>query len=504
MSLDIQVTQHQKVFIPVHQQNKIYLSQPNFILVPESRRPTAIFGDIIPLFKSHQELSDVIITSWESLASFALNSQVLAVCVLSFLVQIVNNITYQSYITLVDGYNTIIALPDSFKAIKNQFAQFLEVLSQEQTRELWWLDTRLSFIDQMDRLIHSLSTTLQIVRKFYLATIIITFLGSLTVSSFASSIQSQSTFARYVDGTSYTTDQLNTQTGLVFASQNTDISFTNATKSATSSIFEYTVQTGDSLESIAEKFSLSTVTVQFNNGVGETLSPGSKLILPWQNAYVYKPSADISAGEIERIYGVSKAEILDANKNIKGELFTKDSLVFIPSSDFAKIAEANKVEEVRKANISKMASVRSSATPDLSQGADIGLIFPTEKAGTRTSRCLEPGHIACDFANFNSPAIFAAKTGKVIVAKYGGWNGGYGNFVKIDHGNGVVTSYMHLTEIYIKEGQSVIQGETIGKMGSTGNSTGIHLHFEVIINGQLQSPGRFLTYMPRCEGSCRS
>ena len=85
--------------------------------------------------------------------------------------------------------------------------------------------------------------------------------------------------------------------------------------------------------------------------------------------------------------------------------------------------------------------------------------------------------------------IKAAAAGKVILA---GVKGGYGNTVMIDHGGGMVTLYAHQSKLGVKAGQRVRAGEIIGWVGSTGQSTGPHLHFEVRINGVPQDPERYL------------
>ena len=73
----------------------------------------------------------------------------------------------------------------------------------------------------------------------------------------------------------------------------------------------------------------------------------------------------------------------------------------------------------------------------------------------------------------------AAAAGEVLIARVSGWNGGYGLMVVISHPNGTQTLYGHLSKVDVVPGQYVVQGETIGKVGSTGRSTGPHLHFEV-------------------------
>jgi murein DD-endopeptidase MepM/ murein hydrolase activator NlpD len=96
-------------------------------------------------------------------------------------------------------------------------------------------------------------------------------------------------------------------------------------------------------------------------------------------------------------------------------------------------------------------------------------------------------HQAIDIANRSAPNILAADAGRVTTA---GWpdSYGYGNRVVIDHGNGYQTLYAHLQSIYVVVGQSVSRGAPIGRMGTTGRSTGIHLHFEVYRNGVRINP----------------
>jgi murein DD-endopeptidase MepM/ murein hydrolase activator NlpD len=100
-------------------------------------------------------------------------------------------------------------------------------------------------------------------------------------------------------------------------------------------------------------------------------------------------------------------------------------------------------------------------------------------------------HMAVDIANRSLPGVIAADTGTVSFS--GCIGGGYGCHVIIDHGNGFKTLYGHLSAINVEAGQNVTQGQSIGRMGSTGRSTGPHLHFEVRKDGALQNP---LSYLP--------
>lgn len=126
--------------------------------------------------------------------------------------------------------------------------------------------------------------------------------------------------------------------------------------------------------------------------------------------------------------------------------------------------------------------------------ADCVMQFPVA-AKTRLSRGFSGKHTGMDisyasYANKYLP-IVAAAPGKVVEAKQSGWNGGYGNVVVIDHGNGYMTRYGHNSKVLVKVGQEVKAGDQIAVMGKTGRvygQTGIHLHFEVLKNGQRINP----------------
>ncbi len=98
-------------------------------------------------------------------------------------------------------------------------------------------------------------------------------------------------------------------------------------------------------------------------------------------------------------------------------------------------------------------------------------------------------HKGLDIGTFPGANIYAAANGKVI---YAGWQGGYGNTIMIHHGSGITTLYGHLEKILIKYGQIISKGDTIGLVGSTGKSTGPHLHYEIRVNGKRMDPMGYL------------
>jgi murein DD-endopeptidase MepM/ murein hydrolase activator NlpD len=150
-------------------------------------------------------------------------------------------------------------------------------------------------------------------------------------------------------------------------------------------------------------------------------------------------------------------------------------------------ALAAQSEELAAAIRSAQAGVGSTGTGVPSAA---GFVWPvngtvTSGYGPRWGRL----HEGVDIAAPTGTPIWAAAAGTVI---YAGWLGGYGNLVVVDHGNGLATAYGHASAILVAVGQSVSQGETIALVGSTGNSTGPHLHFEVRVNGIAVDPLLYL------------
>ena len=106
-------------------------------------------------------------------------------------------------------------------------------------------------------------------------------------------------------------------------------------------------------------------------------------------------------------------------------------------------------------------------------------------------------HTGIDVAASTGVPIYAARGGQVIMSEYGaGANWSYGNFVVIDHGDGTTTLYAHMSSRAVSEGQMVSQGQTIGAVGDTGNTSGPHLHYEVRRNGQRTDPEAYYPNLP--------
>ncbi|MEX2645888.1 MAG: peptidoglycan DD-metalloendopeptidase family protein [Gaiellaceae bacterium] len=152
--------------------------------------------------------------------------------------------------------------------------------------------------------------------------------------------------------------------------------------------------------------------------------------------------------------------------------------------------EAAALEQASRELAAKIQAAQRSSAVSVGGASPSGYIWPvagpvTSTFGPRWGRM----HEGIDISAPSGAPIRSAAAGTVI---YAGWLGGYGNLVVVDHGGGVATAYAHMSSIASGTGQQVAQGQVIGYVGSTGHSTGPHLHFEVRINGQAVDPLGYL------------
>jgi murein DD-endopeptidase MepM/ murein hydrolase activator NlpD len=242
-------------------------------------------------------------------------------------------------------------------------------------------------------------------------------------------------------------------------------------------IFEYEVKPGDTLSSIADKFDVSVDTILWQNDLTskDSIKPGQTLeILP-----VTGIAHAVRKGDT--VYSVAKKYDVDPQQIVN---YPFNSYVNDETFELA-IGQTLVVPDGAKPNVVPVSPRIRQITPDAGTVVASGnFVWP---ASGKITQYFVWYHKALDIANNAAPNILATDSGTVVVA---GWldNYGYGNRVVIDHGNGFRTLYAHLSRIYVVPGQSVNRGDAIGKMGSTGRSTGIHLHFEVLQNGVNLSP----------------
>lgn len=247
------------------------------------------------------------------------------------------------------------------------------------------------------------------------------------------------------------------------------------------SVETYVVQEGNTVSSIAYQFGISVNTILWANKLGgySVLRPGQRLeILPVSGVEYTVKSGDTVSGVAKR-YQISEDEIRSINKLSESGVLAKGEILILPGASPLGVGIAS---SARPAPFSSGAyAPRRVSTA--------GFIWPAP--GRRINQYFSWRHTGIDIDNktANDP-IYAAEPGTVIQA---GWNsGGYGNRVLVQHAGGIQTNYGHLKKILAKSGQKVQKGDVIGIMGTTGRSTGIHLHFEIIASGKRVNPLSYL------------
>ncbi|MBI5054868.1 MAG: M23 family metallopeptidase [Chloroflexi bacterium] len=289
-------------------------------------------------------------------------------------------------------------------------------------------------------------------------------------------------------------------------SRQTD-SHTNIPTRPRTDISTYTVQGGDSFTGIAAKFNLTLETLVFSNPYlnddVHSLRPNQQLLIAPVNGVIrYVQKAD-SLESLAKFYKVDIDSIVNWPGN-KTDLSTlkptepivskmaENSLLMIPGGTRGIVGRP-------VVTISKQTRyVISDAGPgQCSGGYSGGAVGSGTFAWPVSTRSVSGNnytsvHLAVDLAAAMGQAIFAADSGVVTFAGWSNW--GYGNMVVLDHGNGWQTLYAHLSQWNVGCGQSVLKGNIVGLGGSTGNSTGPHLHFEMNINGTRPNP---LAYLPQ-------
>lgn len=270
-------------------------------------------------------------------------------------------------------------------------------------------------------------------------------------------------------------------------------------------ITKYIVQDGDTVFGIAEKFGLKPQTILWGNYTvllddPHSLKTGQELlILPVDGVY-WEWLGGIPFGEWAKFYGVSAADVIEypgnnidpntvgdyENANIK-----PGTWLIIPGGkrDFVSWSAPLGVTRENPAS----ARVLGAGACDPVSGGAVGygsFIYPTNKhylSGFDWSP--QTNHNGLDFAGNTGEAVYASDAGVIV---YAGWNDyGYGNMIMVDHGNGFQSLYAHLSALNVGCGQSVGQGEVIGAIGSTGRSSGSHLHFEIMA-GMKVNPWDYL------------
>jgi murein DD-endopeptidase MepM/ murein hydrolase activator NlpD len=244
------------------------------------------------------------------------------------------------------------------------------------------------------------------------------------------------------------------------------------------SVIDYQVQSGDTVASIANKFGISTDTVRWENNLsGDKIKVGQTIQVLPVTGIAHTVAKGDTVYSIAKKYDADPQAIVDFPFNT----FTDDETfelaigqtVIVPDGVMPAIAVTPRVRQM---------------TPNAGAVTASGqFVWPTSGTITQRFSWYHPG---IDIANSIGTPDVAADSGRVI---YAGWDSsGYGNMVLIDHGNGYLTRYGHMSQIMVISGQNIGRGQQIGKMGSTGHSTGPHTHFEIILNGVHVNPLNYL------------
>lgn len=260
---------------------------------------------------------------------------------------------------------------------------------------------------------------------------------------------------------------------------------TTATYAGTSTLLEepveHRVESGETLVSIGKKYGITIDSIKFaNNLVSNKVKVGEILYIPPVEGTLHKVRKGDTIDTLSRRYNVAKQSIVDFNYIDKPYVLTVGSVITIPN------AKAPGTERFY-AGAKAYGLTAYGVIPYAESGAKGSGNFVWPFSGVITQG-FHVYHPAIDIAN-SSGDIHAADKG--VIVRAGWWQGGYGNAVQIDHRNGYVTTYAHMSSIGVSVGEEVKKAQKIGIVGSTGRSTGPHVHFTIQKDGKYLNPLSF-------------
>ncbi|MFA6095560.1 MAG: M23 family metallopeptidase [Candidatus Paceibacterota bacterium] len=224
----------------------------------------------------------------------------------------------------------------------------------------------------------------------------------------------------------------------------------------------YVVRQGDSLSQIAKMFGVSVNTILWANDIKGSIKAGDELVILPISGVTHTVAKGDTLRSIAAKYKADLDEITAYNSLKAGSVLAVGSKIIIPDGELALAPRSS----------APTASLRGAGGP----AYDGYYQWPVE--GGRRTQGLH-GYNGIDIGAPKGTAIYAAAEGIVIIARAGGWNGGYGSYVVVTHPNGTQTLYAHMSAMIVSQGEAVRRGQVLGAVGSTGKSTGPHLHFEV-------------------------
>ncbi len=257
----------------------------------------------------------------------------------------------------------------------------------------------------------------------------------------------------------------------------------------------HTVEANESIASIAKDASISIDTILWANGLTKNskLVSGQKLLLLPIDGIVHKVKRGQNLKAIAELYDVPTEKIGQQNKLKGGYLLAGQELIIPGGKPLFEKPVIAKTASPKTAQPTKPAQKPTPKPPQqFTPPPSYGIL--QKPCGCFYTQNFNGRHFGIDLQQRGGGPNFAAEAGTVIRADYG-WNGGYGNVIVIDHGNGLQTLYAHNKVLYVTVGETVTRGQTIAWMGNTGlvhGPTGIHLHFEVHVNGVKRNPSIYI------------
>lgn len=239
----------------------------------------------------------------------------------------------------------------------------------------------------------------------------------------------------------------------------------------------YIVQEGDTLSGIAKLFDVPVNTILWANDLSRSapLQVGQKLTILPIPGVIYTVKKGDTLASIAKRYGGDVSEIASYNGIDEAGLVVGSEII-VPNGELA----AAPAPTSSPKSSSKKTTVGNEPAHNVGprgDAAEVAYYIAPLSAYVETQGI--HGYNAVDLAAPVGTPVVASATGDVIVAKAGGWNGGYGSYVVIQHGNGSQTLYSHMSRVTAYDGQHVVQGQVIGYVGATGLATGPHVHFEI-------------------------
>ncbi len=267
---------------------------------------------------------------------------------------------------------------------------------------------------------------------------------------------------------------------------------------ATSQISTYIVRPGDTLSGIATMFGVTPNTIIWANDIkGGVIQPGQTLAILPITGIQHKVQKGETLASLATTYSSNVHDIAQYNDLADGDSLTVGDTIIIPSAeaDIAPaVATSAGTSSKTKTTKTKTTVTKMKGKPSMLQlaregkqtaplhgagGPDLAGYYAWPVEGGIITQGLH-GFDAVDIGASRGTDVYAAAAGTVIIARGGnGWNGGYGNYVVIQHSNGTQTLYAHASKLLVSQGDTVTQGQTIALVGATGEATGPHLHFEV-------------------------